>query len=132
MRDADDVTAALARSKFRSRFELAAYEQAYLDRKGLELVLQHGRDIISERVATAEPKNDGRQTPLRGHPIFIAQHATATCCRGCLAKWHDIAKAKPLSADEIDYVLGVLRQWLKVRVKSTAVPGVQLDLFPRS
>ncbi len=29
----------------------------------------------------AEPRNDGKQTPFRGHPVFTAQHATATCCR---------------------------------------------------
>jgi hypothetical protein len=34
---------------------------------------------------------------MRGHPVFIAQHATATCCRGCLAKWHDIPAGRALT-----------------------------------
>jgi hypothetical protein len=64
-------------------------------------------------LAPAEPKNDGLQTPMRGHPIFIAQHATATCCRGCLEKWHRIPRGRMLSEAEIQYVLGVLGRWLE-------------------
>ncbi len=61
---------------------------------------------------SVEPANDGKQTPMRGHPVFTAQHATATCCRGCLAKWHGIEKRRQLTEAEIDYVVGVIRQWL--------------------
>ncbi len=113
MRDPDDLFAALARSKFRSRFSLGAKERAYLAEKTLPVVLEHGRQFLVERLAPAQPRNDGRQTPMRGHPVFVAQHATATCCRGCLAKWHFIPQGFPLSDREIDYVLGVIEQWLK-------------------
>ena len=113
MRDPDDLFAALARSKFRSRFSLGAKERKYLAEKTLPVVLEHGRRFIVERLAPAAPRNDGRQTPMRGHPVFVAQHATATCCRGCLAKWHFIPQGAPLSDREIDYVLGVLERWLK-------------------
>jgi hypothetical protein len=112
MRDMDDLFSALARSTFRSRFRLGTKERAYLAEKTLPVVLEHGRQFISDRLAPAEPKNDGRQTPMRGHPIFIAQHATATCCRGCLEKWHRIPQGRSLSELEIDYVLGVLERWL--------------------
>lgn len=112
MRDLDDLFSALAKSKFRSRFRLGPKEQAYLVEKTLPVILEHGRQFIQERLAPAVPKNDGRQTPMRGHPIFIAQHATATCCRGCLEKWHRIACDRPLSEDEINYILDVLTQWL--------------------
>ena len=84
MRDPDELFAALARSKFRSRFRLGAKETSYLNEKTLAVVLEHGRRFIIERLADAQPKNDGKQTPMRGHPVFVAQHATATCCRGCL------------------------------------------------
>ena len=43
---------------------------------------------IIKRIAPKEPLNDGKQTPMKGHPVFIAQHATATCCRECTRKWH--------------------------------------------
>ncbi len=112
MRDLDELSSALARSTFRSRFRLGPKERAYLLEKTLPVILEHGRQFIAERLAPAEPKNDGRQTPMRGHPIFIAQHATATCCRGCLAKWHRIPPAQALTGTEIEYILTVLARWL--------------------
>lgn len=112
MRDLDDLFAALARSKFRSRFRLGPKERAYLEEKTLPVILGHGRQFLAERLAPAEPRNDGRQTPMRGHPIFLAQHATAACCRGCLAKWHFIPAGKPLTEVEIDYLLRVLERWV--------------------
>ena len=72
-----------------------------------------GRELlIEERLAPANPPNDGKQTPMRNHPIFIAQHGTATCCRGCLEKWHGIPKGHALTSEEKGYILSVLRRWL--------------------
>ena len=113
MRDLDDLFAALARSKFRTRMRLGPKERTYLEEKTLPVVLEHGRRFIGERLAPADLKTDGRQTPMRSHPVFIAQHATTTCCRGCLAKWHDVARGKPLTPEQIDYVLAVIERWLR-------------------
>jgi hypothetical protein len=113
MRDLDELFAALAQSRFRSRFRLGEKETSYLNEKTLAIVLEHGRRFVVERLADAQPRNDGRQTPMRGHPVFIAQHATATCCRGCLAKWHRIPEGKPLAPEEIDYIVAVLARWLE-------------------
>jgi len=110
--DLDEVFERLARSSFRRRFRLRAAEKEYLERKGLETVMSHGEKFIEERLAPAELPNDGKQTPMRNHPIFVAQHATATCCRGCLEKWHSIPKRHPLTEEEKTYVLAVLRRWL--------------------
>ena len=115
MRDIDELFAALGRSKFRSRFRLRGAEAAYLEQKGLDVIVEHARDFVVQRLAPAEPANDGRQTPMKNHPAFIAQHATATCCRGCLEKWHRIPHGRPLSASEIDYVVGVLCHWLSLQ-----------------
>jgi hypothetical protein len=112
MREMEELLEALGRSEFRRRFRLGSKEATYLRDKGLETVLAHARDFVEQRLAPAEPPNDGRQTPMRNHPVFIAQHATATCCRGCLEKWHQIAKGRPLSDREIHYVVTVIRQWL--------------------
>ena len=109
MRELDELFSALAKSGFRSRFRLGPKERAYLVEKTLPTVLEHGRQFIQDRLALAAPRNDGRQTPMRGHPIFIAQHATATCCRGCLKKWHRIPRGRLLSEQEIQYVLA---RWL--------------------
>jgi len=111
MRDLDEIFAALGCSKFRSRFRLAGKEADYLRDKGLDTTLRHARDFIDKRLSDANPPNDGRQTPMRNHPVFIAQHATGICCRGCLAKWHNIPKGRPLSQEEIDYIIEVLRRW---------------------
>ncbi len=112
MRDMDELFTALGRSKFRSRFRLAGKEAEYLKDKGLATILQHARDFVTKRLADANPANDGKQTPMRNHPVFIAQHATGTCCRGCLAKWHGIPKSRPLTQQQIDYIVEVIRRWL--------------------
>lgn len=110
--DLDELFARLSRSSFRRKFRLFERERAYLERWGLSKVMKDGRLLILERLAPAHPRNDGRQTPWRNHPIFIAQHATATCCRGCLEKWHGIGRGRTLDVSQVDYVLAVLRQWL--------------------
>ncbi len=114
MSDLDILFQKLAKSRFRSSFELKGKELDYLNSKGLDEILEHGSDFIETRLAPANPPNDGKQTPMRNHPIFIAQHATATCCRGCLQKWHGIpSKDHELSRKERVYVLGVLERWIK-------------------
>lgn len=113
MRDLDELFEALKRSEFRSRFRLRGREAAYLQQKGLDVILAHAKDFIEQRLASAEPANDGKQTPMRNHPVFIAQHATATCCRGCLEKWHGIPKGHALSDREVQYVVAVIRRWLQ-------------------
>jgi predicted Fe-S protein YdhL (DUF1289 family) len=112
MKDLNDVFERLRHSSFRRRFRLRKTERDYLDRKGLATVLEHGRDFIEKRLAPAHPANDGKQTPMRNHPVFVAQHATATCCRGCLEKWHAIPKGSELSDQEKRHILDALRRWL--------------------
>jgi hypothetical protein len=113
MRNLDTVFAGLSRSAFRRRFRLGPAEQSYLDSKGLPTILDHGRDFIARRLAPAAPLNDGKQTPMRGHPVFIAQHATATCCRQCLCKWHGIPTGRELTSDEQAHVLAAIDKWLR-------------------
>ncbi|CAN5198226.1 hypothetical protein BH20GEM2_BH20GEM2_11270 [soil metagenome] len=113
MRHREEVFRALERSAFRRRFRLRARELAYLRSRGMETVLLHAADFVRERIAPAEPVNDGRQTPFGKHPAFLAQHATATCCRRCLEKWHHIPRGRPLRPDEQRYVVEVLGRWLR-------------------
>lgn len=112
MRDLDELFAALAKSDFRRRQKLGKKDRRYLDERSLSTLMNHARRFVVERLAPARPASDGKQTPMRGHPVFVAQHATATCCRGCLAKWHGIPKGRPLSEVEIEHILAVLRRWL--------------------
>jgi hypothetical protein len=113
MRNLDVLFTALAKSAFRSRFQLHGKELDYFRQKGLATILDHARDFIEKRLAPAEITNDGKQTPFRGHPVFIAQHATACCCRGCLKKWHQIPTGRQLTQEELDYLISVLAVWLE-------------------
>jgi predicted Fe-S protein YdhL (DUF1289 family) len=115
MRDLDELFIALQRSEFRRGFRLRGRELDYLRTKGLPLVMEHAADFINRRLAPAEPPNDGKQTPFHNHPVFVAQHATATCCRGCLEKWHQIPKGQPLSPEAQAHVLAVLERWLRAQ-----------------
>lgn len=111
-----DLTERLSRSKFRSRFRLSESDRRYIVEKGFDAIRKHAAEIIKQRLSPAEPKNDGSQTPMRGapkgHPVFIAQHATATCCRECLYKWHGIPKGRELTEKEQEYIVGVLMKWI--------------------
>jgi len=118
VRDRDELFEALAKSNFRQRFKLKGKELDYLQAKGLPVVLQHARDFVARRLAPAVIPNDGKQTPYRGHPVFVAQHATACCCRGCLEKWHRIPSGRPLEAEEAEYILGVLKHWFEESMRS--------------
>ena len=116
-RDMGDLFLNLSRSAFRSRFVLTRDDHEYIEVKGWDGVLSHAADFVMERLVPASPRNDGRQTPMKGHPVFIAQHATATCCRGCLAKWHGIEKGVTLAEDDIQHVLGVITAWLQREIE---------------
>ena len=111
MRDIDELFSALERSRFRSRFRLSGKEAEYFKQKGMLTILEHARDFVMRRLAEANPANDGRQTPMRNHPVFIAQHATGTCCRKCLQKWHYISRGKALTGEQIDYIIEILKCW---------------------
>ena len=116
-----DIWQKLARSAFRQQFHLNASDRAYLARKGLSTVLEHGADFIAKRLAPAHPEKDGRQTPWKGHPVFVAQHATGTCCRSCLEKWHHFTKGFRLTVQQQHYVLAVIGAWLE-REETRPVP----------
>jgi len=102
----------LAKSTFRSKFHLKTKEVEYAKQKGRGEIEKHTYDFINKRLAPENIPNDGKQTPMRGHPTFIAQHATATCCRGCLYKWHKIPKGKDLTNEQIDYIVKVIMTWI--------------------
>ena len=104
----------LSRSSFRSRFHLKEQDKAYIRQKGMDTIRQHAWDFIEKRLAPAVIPNDGKQTPMRGHPVFIAQHATATCCRGCLEKWHRIPKGRELTESQQAYLVDeVIMKWIR-------------------
>ncbi len=84
MNNIDNILNSLSKSKFRSSFHLKEKDIVYAKEKGYRVIEEHAYDFIGKRLAPKVILNDGKQTPMRGHPVFIAQHATGTCCRGCL------------------------------------------------
>jgi len=103
----------LSRSRFRANFKLEGKELAYARQKGARILAEHTKDFIQSRLAPAHPARDGKQTPYRGHPVFIAQHATATCCRSCLNRWHKVPKNRPLREEELERVVRLIVDWIK-------------------
>lgn len=118
MNDLDVLFQNLERSKFRSSFELNRKELDYLEEKGMDKIIEHAFEFVQRRLKPANPHNDGKQTPYGKHPVFVAQHATGTCCRSCLEKWHSISKGKTLQEDEIEYIVRVIRRWISKQVEN--------------
>ena len=114
--DLTDLFVRLSKSSFRSRFRLSAKDKEYVASKGLATIRQHAEDFVARRLAPAFIPNDGKQTPMRGHPVFIAQHATGCCCRGCFSKWHHIPAGRQLTIAEQQYAVAVLMAWIERQI----------------
>ena len=111
----------LQKSKFRRGFKLNKEDLIYINKIGQQKLREHALDFITKRLAQAKPDNDGKQTPYKGHPVFKAQHATATCCRGCLSKWYAIKKARELTEEEIEAIADILVDWINWNVDKLKV-----------
>ena len=85
----------------------------YIKKIGLKKLESHAEDFVIKRLSSANPINDGKQTPFKGHPVFKAQHATATCCRGCIYKWYKIPKNKALTKTQITFLKDIILNWIK-------------------
>ena len=114
--DLTDLFERLSKSTFRSRFHLSKKDKEYIAEKGLATIRKHAEDFVAKRLAPAVIPNDGKQTPMRGHPVFIAQHATGCCCRGCFFKWHHIPAGRQLTGEEQQYAVAVLMAWIEKQV----------------
>ncbi len=109
----EDIFVKLAKSKFRSSFKLSEKDLDYIANKGLLKIEEHAYDFVRKRLAPKVILNDGKQTPMKGHPVFVSQHATACCCRSCLYKWHRIPMNKELNEEEIEYIVKIIMAWIK-------------------
>ncbi len=113
MQSREEALYKLSRSKFRSSFHLKEKEKNYVKEKGMDVIESHARDFVRNKLAPAYPKNDGKQTPMKGHPVFIAQHACACCCRGCLNKWYRVPMAVELTEVQQDKIVRLLMSWIE-------------------
>lgn len=113
MQTINEALSKLERSKFRSSFYLTKVERQYLDEKGIDVIRRHAEDFVRQKLAPADPINDGKQTPMHGHPIFKAMHATACCCRGCLNKWYKVPKGIALTNNQQERIVNLLMAWIE-------------------
>ena len=116
MRDYEAAFSRLAKSRFRIRFHLSEADRKYIADKGLETIHSHCEDFIRMRLAPANPPNDGKQTPMRGHPVFKAQHACACCCRNCFARWWKVPRAAEIPAGRQRGIVDFLMAWIEREV----------------
>lgn len=103
----------LSKSRFRSSFHLSKNDKEYIDKKGMDTIRRHAEDFVKTRLAPSSIPNDGKQTPMRGHPVFVAQHACACCCRGCLNKWYKVKKNVELSEKQQEKIVNLLMLWIE-------------------
>ena len=109
----EQTLARLRTSKFRAKFHLSEKEKRYLEARGMDVIASHAADFVKTRLAPAYIPNDGKQTPMRGHPVFVAQHACACCCRGCLNKWYHVPKDRELTQNEQERIVRLLMAWIE-------------------
>ena len=114
----EETLARLKKSDFRAKFHLTAKDKQYVAEKGVEVIRAHAEDFVKNRLAPSSIPNDGKQTPMRGHPVFVAQHACACCCRGCLEKWYRVPKGTELTADQQKRVVNLLMVWIEKELES--------------
>lgn len=115
-----DALARLSTSKFRSSFHLSRKDQTYLEEKGPDVIRSHAQGFVRQKLTLAEPANDGKQTPMSGHPVFKAMHATA-CCRGCLEKWYRVPQHRELTDAEQEAIVKILMAWIEHETRSEGI-----------
>lgn len=113
MQTIDEALNKLQTSAFRARFHLKEKDKAYVREKGMATIRCHAQDFVRERLAPAAIPNDGKQTPMHGHPVFLAQHACACCCRGCLNKWYRVPKNIKLTEQQQEKIVNLLIAWIE-------------------
>ncbi len=107
----------LNKSSFRSSFRLDDSDKKYIEEKGIETIRKHAADFIDRRLAPELIPNDGKQTPMKGHPVFKAQHACACCCRGCLNKWYKVPLGTKLNEAQQEKIVNLLMAWIENEMK---------------
>ena len=118
MQTIEEALNKLEKSKFRSSFHLTKKEKAYLEEKGMDVMRSHAKDFVRQKLAPANPINDGKQTPMHGHPVFKAMHATGCCCRGCLNKWYKVPLHQELNEAQQEKIVNLLLAWIDKQEKS--------------
>lgn len=122
----EEAFAKLGRSRFCSGFHLSEKDKKYVLEKGMKTIRVHAEEFVRTRLSSAYPKDDGHQTPMRGHPVFVAQHACACCCRGCLEKWYKVPRGIKLSDEQVNKIVNLLMSWIEREVNEQRNQNTQI------
>ena len=87
-------------------------------KRGKNLILDRAKEIITKKIAKIpEGYYDYLCTKKEGSEIInYAQHATGTCCRNCLERWHNIPQDIILSEKQVDYCVGLVKLYIEDRI----------------
>ncbi len=104
---------------------------AYAFKLGRKRLKERLRKLIWDRVGHApasELYRDGYQTswgttPAGPNILYFAQHATASCCRSCVAEWHGISKDRSLRESELDYLTALAMLYIEDRLPTLPADG---------
>lgn len=118
-----EILSALQKSDFRKKFRLSNELRTYAQNLGENGLNEHAQEILQKRLVCAAKANDGKQTPMKGHPIFVAQHACALCCRGCVHKWYGIDPSRALTQEELTRAIELLTAWIRQDLKQAPKPA---------
>lgn len=113
MATVEEALKRLEKSDFRAKFRLTEKDKLYISEKGMDTIRKHAEDFVRTRLAPENIPNDGKQTPMRGHPVFVAQHACACCCRKCLNKWYKVPIGTPLTEKQQEKIVNLLMSWIE-------------------
>jgi hypothetical protein len=102
---------------------LTDHERNYAKRKGRAGMRVAAEKRIRDVVAPAQPFMDGARVKWTGHILNHAQHATACCCRTCIAEWHGIPAGRELTQDEIRYLTDLLCLYVDERMPGLPEKG---------
>lgn len=125
MQTIEEALKKLSKSKFRSSFHLKKKDFDYIEKVGLEKIREHAVDFVGSRLAPAYIENDGKQTPTHSHPVFVAQHACACCCRGCLNKWYKVPKNTELSTRSQEKIVNLLMAWIENEIEANRTKNAE-------
>ena len=120
MTELDELIEKIGGQPFRAKFHLRGRDRGLAQLHGPERLRRHAGDFVARRLAPAFPVKDGKQTPYRGHPVFVAQHATATCCRSCLHRNHGIEPGRELTPEQQAYAVDVICRWIERELEAGA------------
>ena len=96
-----------------NKFILGEPEQEYVTSRGMDILRLHATDFVNKRLAPANPKNDGRQTPTKGHPVFIAQHACGCNDRESVEQFFGYEMGRELTEDEVRTIVDAILAWIE-------------------